>query len=93
MSRPTKAEGLRWLRARVGSMLDTTQVRASTGTTWEPGSRRLGWKGQRFALDGAAISLTANHDVVAVDDTSLTIVWRDEVGDPIHIITYREAAS
>jgi hypothetical protein len=91
--KPTTSEGLRWLVDHVGSALDTVQVRESTGNVWQPGPRTLVRKGNRFALDDSLISWTPNHKLIAVDETSLTMVWLDEVGDVIHTTTYKETTA
>lgn len=88
----TKANAKRWLDARVGQEIDTIQVRPS-GLTWEPGNRTLSKDRSAFQLGGSRVSLTRDHVIVALTESSLSIEWLDPDGVRIHVTTYTAVAA
>lgn len=83
----TKAAAKRWLDSHVGQEIDTRQVKP-TGITWEPGSRTLAKTGSKWTLDGSRVEVTANHVVIALTESSLSLEWQDSDGVRIHVTTY-----
>lgn len=90
MSTPTKAAAIRWLAARVGMRIDTSQVR-SGGAAWLPGPRDLRMIGGVFTLDGSRVMIDRNTNVLVVGDDCLILEWTDEGGNVIHTTTYTES--
>lgn len=88
---PTKADAVRWFDAHLGARIDTVQA-IDTVTTWSPPTRTLSKQFKSmWLLDGSTVSLTRQHTVEAITDDSVTLAWRAENGDLLHLTTYTVA--